>query len=63
VKRWKLAISLAVVAALAAPPVTGAWKLKPGGRQPLPVGERERIAKMAVETDNCTHFSPQNTEI
>ena len=64
VKRWKLAISLAVVAAVAAPLVTGAWKLRlPGGWHPLPVDERERIVKMATETDNCTHFSPQDTEI
>jgi hypothetical protein len=63
VKRWKLAISLAVVAALAAPLVTGAWKLRPGGWHSLPVDERERIAKMATETENCIHFSPQDTEI
>jgi hypothetical protein len=63
VKRWKLAISLAVVAALAGPLVTGAWKLRPGGWHPLPVDERERIAKMATETENCTRFSPQDTEI
>ena len=29
----------------------------------MPVGERERIAKMATETDNCTRFSPPETEI
>jgi uncharacterized membrane protein len=63
VKRWKLAISFAVVAALACPLATGAWKLKSGGWHPLPVDERERIAKMATETDNCTHFSPQDTEL
>jgi hypothetical protein len=63
VKRWKVAISLAIIAALVGPLVTGTWKLKPGGWHPLPVDERERIAKMATETDNCTHFSPPETEI
>src|SRR5216684_6733079 len=63
VKRWKVAISLAIVAALVGPLVTGTWKLKPGGWHPLPVDERERIAKMATETDNCTHFPPPETEL
>jgi hypothetical protein len=62
-KRWKVAISLAIVAALVGPLVTGTWKLKPSGWHPLPVDERERIAKMATETDNCTHFSPPETEL
>jgi uncharacterized membrane protein len=63
VKRWKLAVSLAVVAALAAPLATGAWKLRPGGWQPLPTDERDRIVKMAAETDNCAHFSPEDTDL
>ena len=60
---WKLATSLAVVAALAAPLVMGTWTLKAGGWHPLPAAERDQIAKMAAETNNCTHFSPQDTEI
>ncbi len=63
VKRWKVAISLAIVAAPVGPLVTGTWKLKPGGWHPLPVDERERIAKMATETDKCTHFPPPETEL
>jgi hypothetical protein len=63
VKRWKVAISLAIVAALVGPLATGTWRLRPGGWHPLPVDERERIAKMATETNNCTHFSPQENEI
>jgi hypothetical protein len=63
VKRWKVAISLAIVAALVGPLVTGTWKLRPGGWRPLPVDERERIAKMAKDTDNCTHFPPPETEL
>ena len=62
-KRWKLAISLAVVAALVAPLMTGTWKLRPGRWSPLPVDERASIVKMATETDNCTHLSPQDSEI
>jgi hypothetical protein len=63
VKRWKVAISLAIVAALVGPLVTGTWKLKPSGWHPVPVDERERIAKMATETDNCTNFPPPETEL
>jgi hypothetical protein len=63
VKLWKLAISLAVVAALAAPLVMGTWKLRSGGWHPLPAAERDQITKMAAETTNCTHFSPQDTEL
>jgi hypothetical protein len=63
VKRWKVAISLAIAAALVGPLVTGTWKLRSGGWHPLPLDERERISKMASETDNCTHFSPSDTEI
>ena len=61
-KRWKVAISLAIVAALVGPLVTGTWKLKPAGGIRCP-DERERIAKMARETDNCTHFPPPETEL
>jgi hypothetical protein len=63
VKRWKVAISLAVVATLVGPLVLGTWKLRPGGWHPLPVDERERIAKMATETENCTHFPGTGTEL
>lgn len=63
VKLWKLAISLAVVAALAAPLVMGTWKLRPGGWHSLPGAERDQITKMATETDNCTHFSSTDTEL
>jgi hypothetical protein len=63
VKRRKVAISLAIVAALVGPLVTGTWKLKSGGWHPLPVDERERIAKMATQTDNCSHFPPAETEL
>jgi len=55
--------TFAVVAALATPLVTGKWKLRSGGWHPLLAAERYEIAKMAAETNNCTHFSPQNTEL
>ena len=45
-KRWKVAISLAVLATLVGPLVTGTWKLAPRGWRPLPVDERERIAEV-----------------
>lgn len=63
VKRWKLAISLAIAAAIVGPLATGSWKLKPGAWYPLPAEERDRIAKMAEYTANCTHFSPQDTDL
>ncbi len=43
--------------------VTGTWRLQPGGWRQLPVNERERIAKMAKETDNCTHFPLPETDL
>jgi hypothetical protein len=50
------------MAALLSPLAMGTWKLKPGGWQPLPVDQREKIAQMAAETDNCTHDVTPKTE-
>lgn len=62
-KRWKVAISLAILAALVGPLVAGTWKLKPGQWRPLLADEHQRITRMAAETTNCTHFSRPETEI
>jgi hypothetical protein len=62
VKRWKVAISLAIAAALIAPLSMGTWRLNPGGWRALIPDERERLARMATETDNCAHLTPPITE-
>jgi hypothetical protein len=42
-KRWKLALSLAVVAALAVPALAGTWRLAPGKWVDLTASEKQRI--------------------
>ena len=63
VRSWKLAISLAVVAAFAGPLVTGSWRLKPGSWHQLPADERQSIAEMAADSTNCTHFPREETDV
>jgi hypothetical protein len=63
VRRWKLAFSLGIVAAIVAPLAMGTWKLKPGGWQPLPLADRDRIAVMARDTRDCKQFPPSETEL
>lgn len=55
-KRWKLAISLAVVAAIAVPALAGTWRLAPGGWIKLTADQRESIASFVEKTKNCTSF-------
>ena len=62
-RSWKLAISLAIVAAFAGPLVTGSWRLKSGSWHPLPADERQSIAEMAADSGNCTHFPREETEV
>jgi hypothetical protein len=55
VKQRKIAISLAVVGAIAAPFVTGAWKMARMAWVPVPFSaqEKERRASYLKETNNC----------
>lgn len=62
-RSWKLAISLAVVAAFVGPLVTGSWRLKAGSWHQLPVDERQSIAEMAADSANCTHFPREETDV
>jgi hypothetical protein len=53
VKQRKIAISLAVVGALAAPFVTGAWEMTPTSFKPLSADEEKRFTAYMEETKNC----------
>jgi hypothetical protein len=61
VKQRKIAISLAVVGAIAAPFVTGAWKMTPmqSGQVPLTGWEKEHRASYLKETNNCETLKDQ----
>jgi hypothetical protein len=53
VKQRKIAISLAVVGAIAAPFVTGAWRMTPTSFTPLSSEEEKRLTALMEETKNC----------
>ena len=55
-KRWKLAISLAVVTAIAAPALAGTWRLAPGKWVDLTASQKRRISNHMEQTNNCTSF-------
>lgn len=54
-RQWKIAFSLAIVGAIAAPFVLGTWKIRPmsKGWVPLTVEERENILSNIEGTDSC----------
>ena len=55
-RRWKLALSLAVVAALAVPALAGTWRLAPGKWIDLTASQKRRISKLVEQTNDCTTF-------
>jgi hypothetical protein len=55
-KIWKLALSLALIAAIATPFLTGTWRLHHGQWVALTYDQRERVSAMLQETRNCTSF-------
>lgn len=61
-KTWKVAISLAVVAALVVPAWTGVWRLSPSEWSPLSAEQRERISGYLQETNYCKAFQPPVSE-
>jgi len=54
-KQWKIALSLAVVGAVAAPFVFGTWKARPTKEflVPLTPDQKEKIAARMEKTNNC----------
>jgi hypothetical protein len=54
VKRWKLALTLAVVAAVTVPTFAGTWRLAPGKWVDLTEIEKLRISNEIERTNNCT---------
>jgi hypothetical protein len=54
-RQWKIALSLAIVGAAAAPFIFGTWRMRPmsNGFIPLTAGERQNILSYVENTDNC----------
>jgi hypothetical protein len=59
-KRWKLALSLAVVAAIAVPAIAGTWRLAPSKWVDLTDSQKQRISNLIDRTNNCTRFSDES---
>ena len=55
-KNWKLALSVAVVAAISVPGVAGTWRLAPGKWIKLTADEMQSISDWVEETNGCTSF-------
>jgi hypothetical protein len=53
-KRWKVAISLAVAAAIVTPAATGVWRLAPARWVDLTTSQKERIWNYLGQTKSCT---------
>src|SRR5262245_49830269 len=61
-RRWKLALSLALVAALIAPFVAGTWKLREGRWVPLSAEDKASFSSLVEETKGCTSFPPDKSD-
>jgi hypothetical protein len=59
-KRWKFALSLAVVAAIAVPALAGTWRLAPGKWVDLTASQKKRISNLIEQTNSCTTFPKTN---
>jgi hypothetical protein len=53
-RTWKVALSLAVVAAIAVPAFAGTWRLEPWRWVELTVGEKQRLSNFVERDDGCT---------
>jgi len=56
-RRWKLALSLAFVAALAVPALAGTWRLAPGKWVDLTESGARRISNLLEQTNECRTYS------
>jgi hypothetical protein len=62
-KRWKIAISIAVVGAVAGPFILGTYKMRPThdvAAAPLSADQRERIEQELQHTNNCEDIRDRN---
>ena len=61
-RRWKVAISLAAVAAVAAPFVFGTWKHQPTSEMwiPLTEAQRQRLESYLKERNYCRNLNDPN---
>src|SRR5262245_18853366 len=57
-RRWKIAIPVAVVGAIAAPFVFGTWKMRPTSEtwEPLTADQKVKLGTYIQNTDNCRTF-------
>ena len=57
-RRWKIAIPVAVVGAIAAPFVFGTWKMRPTSETwvPLTADQKAKLGTYIQNTDNCRTF-------
>ena len=55
-KRWKLALSLAVVAAIIVPALAGTWRHASGHWVNLAADQKQSISAMVEETNDCASF-------
>jgi hypothetical protein len=55
-KKWKVALSLAVIAAIAVPALAGTWQLAPRRWVDLTVSQRGSMASNLLLTRDCTDF-------
>ena len=60
-RQWKIALSLAVAGAVAAPFVFGFYKMRPSSDEwvPLTADQKTRISAYMVETNDCETFAEQ----
>jgi hypothetical protein len=58
-KQRKIAISLAVIGAIAAPFVTGAWKMTPKSFTPLSAEREKKLTAYIEKTKNCATAEDQ----
>ncbi len=60
VRRWKLALSIAVAAAVVVPAFAGTWRLAPGKWVDLTPSQKERLSKFMEQTDNCIRLTDES---
>lgn len=53
-RRWKVALSVAVVAAIAVPALAGTWRLAPGGWMDLTDSQKRNFSMEILSTNDCT---------
>lgn len=61
-KRWKLAISGSLIAAIAVPALSGVWRLGPGRWVGLTASQKQGISNYLEQTNNCRSLKPEEID-